>query len=118
MRQAFAGLLWSKQFYHYDVRRWNEGDPAGPPAPPERRQGRNREWLHLYNEDVVSMPDKWEYPRDAAWDLAFHMIPLALIDPYFAKAQLILVLREWYMHPNGPIPAYERAFGDVHPPVH
>ena len=118
MRQAFAGLLWSKQFYHYDVRRWIEGDPACPPPPPERLQGRNREWLHLYNEDVVSMPDKWEYPWYAAWDLAFHMIPLALIDPDFAKAQLILFLREWYMHPNGQIPAYEWAFGDVNPPVH
>jgi len=118
MRQAFAGLLWSKQFYHYDVRRWIEGDPACPPPPPERLRGRNREWLHLYNEDVVSMPDKWEYPWYAAWDLAFHMIPLALIDPDFAKAQLILFLREWYMHPNGQIPAYEWAFGDVNPPVH
>ena len=118
MRQAFAGLLWSKQFYHYDVRRWLEGDPGSPPPPPERWQGRNREWLHLYNEDVVSMPDKWEYPWYAAWDLAFHMIPLALIDPDFAKAQLVLFLREWYMHPNGQIPAYEWAFGDVNPPVH
>src|SRR5213594_1483670 len=118
MRQAFAGLLWSKQLYHYDVRRWIEGDPACLPPPPERLQGRNREWLHLYNEDVVSMPDKWEYPWYAAWDLAFHMIPLALIDPDFAKAQLILFLREWYMHPNGQIPAYEWAFGDVNPPVH
>src|SRR5207247_5384292 len=118
MRQAFAGLLWSKQLYHYDVRRWIEGDPACPPPPPERLQGRNREWLHLYNEDVVSMPDKWEYPWYAAWDLAFHMIPPALIDPDFAKDQLILFLREWYMHPNGQIPAYEWAFGDVNPPVH
>ena len=118
MRQAFAGLLWSKQFYHYDVRRWLEGDPGSPPPPPERWQGRNREWLHLYNEDVVSMPDKWEYPWYAAWDLAFHMIPLALIDPDFAKTQLVLFLREWYMHPNGQIPAYEWAFGDVNPPVH
>src|SRR5206468_511166 len=117
MRQAFAGLLWSKQFYHYDVRRWLEGDPGSPPPPPERWQGRNREWLHLYNEDVVSMPDKWEYPWYAAWDLAFHMIPLALVDPEFAKSQLILLLREWYMHPNGQIPAYEWAFGDVNPPV-
>src|SRR5438132_2913227 len=118
MRQAFAGLLWSKQFYHYYVRRWLEGDPACPPPPPERLQGRNHEWLHLYNEDVISMPDKWEYPWYAAWDLAFHMIPLALIDPDFAKAQLVLFLREWYMHPNGQIPAYEWAFGDVNPPVH
>jgi len=118
MRQAFAGLLWSKQFYHYDVRRWLEGDPGSPPPPPERWQGRNREWLHLYNEDVVSMPDKWEYPWYAAWDLAFHMIPLALIDPDFAKAQLVLFLREWYMHPNGQLPAYEWALGDVNPPVH
>src|SRR2546425_4920311 len=118
MRQAFAGLLWSKQFYHYYVRRWLEGDPACPPPPPERLQGRNHEWLHLYNEDVISMPDKWEYPWYAAWDLAFHMIPLALIDPDFAKTQLVLFLREWYMHPNGQIPAYEWAFGDVNPPVH
>jgi hypothetical protein len=118
MRQALAGLLWSKQFYHYYVRRWLEGDPAGPPPPPERRYGRNHEWGHLYNEDVISMPDKWEYPWYAAWDLAFHMIPLALIDPDFAKAQLVLFLREWYMHPNGQIPAYEWAFGDVNPPVH
>ena len=118
MRQAFAGLLWSKQFYHYYVRRWLEGDPAGPPPPPERGGGRNHEWLHLYNEDVISMPDKWEYPWYAAWDLAFHMIPLALVDPDFAKAQLILFLREWYMHPNGQIPAYEWALGDVNPPVH
>ena len=118
MRQAFAGLLWSKQFYHYYVRRWLEGDPACPPPPPERLQGRNHEWLHLYNEDVISMPDKWEYPWYAAWDLAFHTIPLALIDPDFAKTQLVLFLREWYMQPNGQIPAYEWAFGDVNPPVH
>src|SRR5574341_1426669 len=118
MRQAFAGLLWSKQFYHYYVRRWLQGDPTGPPPPPERWHGRNGEWLHLYNEDVISMPDKWEYPWYAAWDLAFHMIPLALVDPDFAKAQLVLFLREWYMHPNGQIPAYEWAFGDVNPPVH
>jgi hypothetical protein len=117
MRQAFAGLLWSKQFYHYDVRRWLEGDPARLP-PAGRLDGRNREWRHLYNEDVISMPDKWEYPWYAAWDLAFHTIPLALVDPDFAKAQLILFLREWYMHPNGQIPAYEWSFGDVNPPVH
>src|SRR3989338_6862100 len=118
MRQAFAGLLWSNQFYHYYVRRWLQGDPGGPPPAPERSKGRNHEWLHLYNEDVISMPDKWEYPWYAAWDLAFHMIPLALVDPDFAKAQLILFLREWYMHPNGQIPAYEWALGDVNPPVH
>ena len=118
MRQAFAGLLWSKQLYHYDVRRWLEGDPACPPPPPGRAKGRNHEWQHLYNEDVISMPDKWEYPWYAAWDLAFHTIPLALVDPDFAKAQLILFLREWYMHPNGQIPAYEWALGDVNPPVH
>jgi hypothetical protein len=118
MRQALAGMLWSRQFYHYDVKRWLAGDPTQPPPPPERRRGRNREWTHLYNEDVVSMPDKWEYPWYAAWDLAFHMIPMALVDPEFAKAQLVLFLREWYMHPNGQIPAYEWAFGDVNPPVH
>ena len=118
MRQALAGLLWSKQFYHYDVKRWLVGDPAAPPPPIDRWNGRNSEWGHLYNEDVISMPDKWEYPWYAAWDLAFHMIPLALVDPDFAKAQLILFLREWYMHPNGQLPAYEWAFGDVNPPVH
>ena len=117
-RQAFAGLLWSKQFYHIDVRAWLEGDPAGPPPAEQRRHGRNREWTHLYNADVVSMPDKWEYPWYAAWDLAFHCIPLAQIDPDFAKEQLVLMLREWYMHPNGQLAAYEWAFGDVNPPVH
>ena len=118
MRQAFAGLLWSKQFYHLDIKRWLSGDATEPTPPPSRWQGRNHEWGHLYNEDVISMPDKWEYPWYAAWDLAFHCIPLAMIDPEFAKAQLILFLREWYMHPNGQIPAYEWAFGDVNPPVH
>jgi hypothetical protein len=118
MRQALGGLLWSKQFYHYYVRRWLTGDPALPPPPPERRGGRNREWLHLYNEDIISMPDKWEYPWYAAWDLAFHCIGLALVDADLAKAQLLLFLREWYMHPNGQIPAYEWALGDVNPPVH
>jgi len=118
MRQGFGGMLWSKQFYHYDVRIWLEGDPAGPPPPPERWKGRNKDWTQLYNEDVISMPDKWEYPWYAAWDLAFHCVPLALVDPDFAKDQLILLLREWYMHPNGQLPAYEWAFGDVNPPVH
>jgi hypothetical protein len=117
-RQAFAGVLWSKQFYHYVVKDWLEGDSAQPPPAPERQHGRNREWTHLYNADVISMPDKWEYPWYAAWDLAFHCVPLALVDPEFAKQQLILLLREWYMHPNGQLPAYEWAFGDVNPPVH
>ena len=117
-RQAFAGMMWSKQFYHYDVRTWLEGDPACPPPPPERKKGRNHDWTHLYNADVISMPDKWEYPWFAAWDLAFHTITLALVDPDLAKEQLILLLREWYMHPNGQLPAYEWAFEDVNPPVH
>ncbi len=117
-RQAFAGLLWSKQYYHYIVKQWLEGDPGQPPPPDERQRGRNREWTHLYNSDVISMPDKWEYPWYAAWDLAFHCVPLALVDPDFAKEQLTLLLREWYMHPNGQLPAYEWAFGDVNPPVH
>ena len=118
MRQALAGLLWSKQWYHYDIRRWSSGDATMPAPPPARRRGRNHDWRHLYNEDVLSLPDKWEYPWYAAWDLAFHTIPLALVDPDFAKDQLLLLLREWYMHPNGQIPAYEWAFGDVNPPVH
>jgi hypothetical protein len=117
-RQAFAGMLWSKQFYHYVVGDWLKGDPAAPPPPVERKNGRNRDWIHLYNDDILSMPDKWEYPWFAAWDLAFHTIPLAMIDPEFAKRQLILLTREWYMHPNGQLPAYEWAFGDVNPPVH
>jgi hypothetical protein len=118
VRQAYAGLLWSKQFYHYIVPDWLDGDPAHPPPPETRRTGRNREWGHLYNRDVISMPDKWEYPWYAAWDLAFHMLPFAKIDTSFAKHQLGLFLREWYMHPNGQIPAYEWALGDVNPPVH
>ncbi len=117
-RQALAGMLWSKQFYHYDVRLWMEGDPALPPPPPERKQGRNGQWEHLYNADVISMPDKWEYPWYASWDLAFHCVALALMDPDYAKEQLILLLREWYMHPNGQLPAYEWEFSDVNPPVH
>ncbi len=118
MRQALAGLLWSKQWYHYYVRRWLDGDPTQPPPPPERRHGRNHDWLHLYNEDVISMPDTWEYPWYAAWDLAFHAVALAIVDPDFAKDQLVLFLREWYMHPNGQLPAYEWALADVNPPVH
>jgi hypothetical protein len=118
LRQALAGMLWSKQFYHYDVRRWLDGDPAGPPPPAARLGGRNHDWPHLNNLDVVSMPDKWEYPWYAAWDLAFHCVALAHVDPEFAKAQLILMCREWYMHPNGQLPAYEWNFSDVNPPVH
>jgi hypothetical protein len=118
VRQAHAGLLWSKQFFHYVVRDWLDGDPAQPPAPESRRQGRNGDWGHLFNRDIISMPDKWEYPWYAAWDLAFHMIPFARLDPQFAKDQLVLMLREWYMHPSGQIPAYEFAFSDVNPPVH
>jgi Mannosylglycerate hydrolase MGH1-like glycoside hydrolase domain len=117
-RQAYAGMLWNKQFYHLDVKRWLAGDPGQPIPPRERLRGRNQRWTHLYNEDVISIPDKWEYPWYAAWDLAFHAIALAPIDPDFAKAQLILFLREWYLHPNGQIPAYEWAFDDVNPPVH
>ena len=116
-RQALAGMLWSKQFYHYIVDQWLKGDPAQPPPPPEHKHGRNHEWRHLYNERVMSMPDKWEYPWYASWDLAFHCIVFALIDSGFAKSQLDLLMREWYMHPNGQLPAYEWAFGDVNPPV-
>jgi len=118
MRQSLAGMLWSKQFYHYVVKNWLEGDAKFGAPPKERLDGRNHEWKHLYNDDVISMPDKWEYPWYAAWDLAFHCISLALVDSEFAKHQLILLLREWYMHPNGQIPAYEWAFSDVNPPVH
>ncbi len=117
-RQACAGLLWSKQFYHLITRDWLEGDPETPAPPEARKRGRNAEWEHLFCRDVLSVPDKWEYPWFAAWDLAFHMVPFARIDPEFAKAQLLLLLREWYMHPNGQIPAYEYGFGDVNPPVH
>lgn len=117
-RQAFAGMMWSKQYYHFNVRRWLDGDPTQPTPSPDRKNGRNHEWRHLNNEDIISMPDKWEYPWYAAWDLAFHCLPLALIDPDFAKNQLDIMTREWYMHPNGQIPAYEWAFGDVNPPVH
>lgn len=117
-RQAFAGMLWSKQFFYYDVEQWLKGDPAQPGPPPQRKDGRNHEWLHLNNADIISMPDKWEYPWYAAWDLAFHCISLAVVDSEFAKNQLLLLTKEWYMHPNGQFPAYEWAFGDVNPPVH
>ncbi len=117
-RQAFAGMLWGKQFYYYDVKTWLEGDPTEPTPPQQRWQGRNHDWTTLYNSDIISMPDTWEYPWYAAWDLAFHCVALAFIDAEFAKEQLILLLREWYMHPNGQIPAYEWAFSDVNPPVH
>ena len=116
-RQALAGLLWSKQFYHYVVEEWLEGDPADAPPPAARLLGRNSDWTHLYCADVLSMPDKWEYPWFAAWDLAFHSVALAPVDVDFAKEQLVLFLREWYMHPNGQVPAYEWAFGNVNPPV-
>lgn len=116
-RQAFAGLLCSKQFYNFDIARWLKGDPAQPPPPPERLNGRNADWIHLNPSDVISMPDKWEYPWFAAWDLAFHCLALALVDPGFAKEQLLLLGYEWYQHPNGQVPAYEWNFGDVNPPV-
>ncbi len=117
-RSAFAGLIWSQQFYHYNVRTWLDGDPRQPRPPESRKQGRNADWTHVYNNDVLSMPDKWEYPWFAAWDLAFHAVPIAMIDPELAKRQILLLLREWYMHPNGALPAYEYAFSDVNPPVH
>jgi hypothetical protein len=118
VRQAMAGMLWSKQYYHYDVERWLDGDPACPPPPASRETGRNSAWRHLNNRDVISMPDTWEYPWYAAWDLAFHCVALAHVDPEFAKHQLVLLGREWFMHPNGQLPAYEWSFGDVNPPVH
>lgn len=117
-RQAFAGMLWSKQFFYYDIEKWLKGDPSQPAPPPQRRTGRNNDWSHLSNADIISMPDKWEYPWYAAWDLAFHTIPLAMVDPEFAKHQLKLLTKEWYMHPSGQLPAYEWSFGDVNPPVH
>ncbi len=117
-RQAYAGLIWSKQFYTYVVKDWLEGDPIAPPPPAGHSHGRNRDWQHVFMRDVLSMPDGWEYPWFAAWDLAFHMVPFVRIDPQFAKDQLVLLMREWYMHPNGQIPAYEYGFADVNPPVH
>lgn len=117
-RQAFAGMLWNKQFYYIDIPRWLNGDPVGPPPPIQRKYGRNSEWHTLNNEDILSMPDKWEYPWYATWDLAFHCIPLAALDVQFAKDQLVLLLREWYMDPYGKLPAYEWSFSDVNPPVH
>ncbi len=117
-RQAIAGMLWSKQFYFYDVSEWLKGDPAQPPPPEQREHGRNHDWTHLSNCDIISMPDTWEYPWYAAWDLAFHCLPIAMVDPEFAKHQLVLLTKEWYMHPNGQLPAYEWALGDVNPPVH
>jgi len=117
-RQAYAGMIWSKQYYYFDIPQWLSGDPATPKPPESRKQGRNQDWAHLNNGNIISMPDKWEYPWFAAWDLAFHSIPFAEIDPDFAKHQLVLLTREWFMHPNGQLPAYEWAFGDVNPPVH
>jgi hypothetical protein len=117
-RQAYAGMIWSKQYFHFDIPRWLKGDATQPAPSATRMHGRNREWTHLNNADIISMPDKWEYPWYAAWDLAFHTLPLAHLDPQFAKDQLVLLTREWYMHPNGQMPAYEWAFGDVNPPVH
>ena len=117
-RQAWAGMIWCQQLYHFDVRRWLAGDPGQPEPPAARREGRDHEWFHLNNRDVISMPDSWEYPWYAAWDLAFHCVALARLDPEFAKGQLVLLCREWYMHPNGQLPAYEWNFGDVNPPVH
>ena len=117
VEQAYGGLLWSKQYYYYLVKEWLEGDPSFPPVDEGRKQGRNRDWTHFGAEDIFSMPDKWEYPWFANWDLAFHMIPFSHLDPFFAKHQLVLMLREWYMHPNGQTPAYEFAFSDVNPPL-
>ena len=117
MRQAFSGMLWSKQFYYYDVARWLDGDPTQPAPPASRRNGRNARWLSFNSFDILSMPDKWEYPWFAAWDLAFHCVALAHVNPAFAKYQLILLCREWFQHPNGALPAYEWDFSDVNPPV-
>src|SRR6185437_6392050 len=117
-RQAFAGMLWTKQFYYYDIHQWLCGDPAEPAPPKQRENARNSGWGHLNTMDIISMPDKWEYPWFASWDLAFHCLPLAMIDMAFAKNQLTLLTRDWYMHPNGQLPAYEWDFSDANPPVH
>ena len=117
MRQAFAGMLWSKQFFHYDVARWLDGDPNQPTPPASRHSGRNSHWRTFDAFDIMSMPDPWEYPWFAAWDLAFHCVALAHVDPAFAKYQLVLICREWFQHPNGALPAYEWSFDDVNPPV-
>jgi len=117
-RQALAGMLWSKQYYYYDVKEWLDGDKSKTTPHPARQHGRNSDWRHLHNADLISMPDKWEYPWYAAWDLAFHCLPYAMVDGDFAKRQLVLMLKEWYQHPNGQIPAYEWNFSDVNPPVH
>ena len=118
MRQAFAGMLWSKQYYGYNMARWLDGDPGQPPPPAERQTARNAAWRHFDAADIMSMPDPWEYPWFAAWDLAFHAVTLAHVDPAFAKYQLLLLCREWFQHPNGALPAYEWSFDDVNPPVH
>ena len=118
MRSAYAGMVWSQQFYHFSVARWLDGDPAEPPPPRRRLTGRNSKWRHLNAHDIIAMPDTWEYPWFAAWDLAFHCVVLARIDPAAAKHQLLLLFREWYMHPNGQLPAYEWDFSDANPPVH
>jgi len=117
-RQAFAGMLWTKQLYHYNIHHWLNGDPAGPKPPASRMNARNSKWMHLNTKDIISMPDKWEYPWFASWDLAFHCLPLARLDINFAKNQLMLLVRDWYMHPNGELPAYEWDFADANPPVH
>ena len=116
--QAFAGMLWNKQFYHFNVNRWIEGDANAIQPPNERLKGRNTGWKHIHSKDIISIPDKWEFPWFAAWDLALHCMPLALIDTAFAKSQLLLLTRTWYMHPNGHLPAYEWDFSDANPPVH
>ena len=118
LRQACAGLVWSKQIYPYNVRRWLDGDPGEPPPPEAHRHGRNSGWRHLDSFDVLAMPDPWEYPWFAAWDSGFHAVPWAHLDPAFAKYQVVVLLREWFLHPNGALPAYEWNFDDVNPPVH